>query len=641
MIAAGFPGSGIEGDPYRIEHLNITTTDYNGIEINNVTLYFTIQHCIINAWGRGIMILRSPPGRVAIHNNTITGHTYEAIDVALAQNTTITNNRFRYNGGNGIMVSGSAGTEIINNNCSWNDDHGIVIMGNSSNCLIYNNRIKRNGDYGIILADDPDNCTIYHNNLIDNHLSHVYGPSQASDDSTGTKWYNNTLQEGNWWWDWSGTGFYSIDGTAGTSDIYPLLTPVTPPTPHDPIFIDSNDDFISYGFKGTGIAKDPYLIENLEIITITNSCGIHIKDTTKSFIIRNCIIDALDYGILVSNTSLRTLSSIDSNIIENNYYGIFVNNTFVPLIVNNTCRYNNYAINVTNCDYVLVDGNKCFDNLNKSISVQTSENAWVTFNHCYSGSEEGIIIRECPYSTVIHNVCLLNGDDNALELLGFGIRILSSSYTLVKNNTCMENLECGIDVNTGSLYTIEENFCFNNHYTGIQTWGVLSSLINNNTCIGNPYGILLYDATTTTITNNTVRYSNWAGMSLAEVSGCTFSYNLIQDTTNYGMEFIHLSSNNKIHHNKFIDNNPGGSSQAFDEGNQNIWYQASTNEGNYWNEYVPPGSYSIDGSSSSEDLYPLNEFGIPYIPEFNSSIALVTISITFLIMIVNLRKRND
>ena len=110
MIAAGFPGLGIEGDPYRIEYLNITTTDSNGIEIHNVTLYFTIQHCVINAWGGGIMIIRSPPGRVTIHNNTITGYNYVAISIFLAQNTTISENRCKYSGC-GIAIDGSAESE--------------------------------------------------------------------------------------------------------------------------------------------------------------------------------------------------------------------------------------------------------------------------------------------------------------------------------------------------------------------------------------------------------------------------------------------------------------------------------------------------------------------------------------------------
>ena len=632
MISAGFPGSGTENEPYRIEYLNITTSDYNGIDIENVTLHYVIQHCFISAWGRGIMILRSSPGVATIYNNTITGHTYGAMEIAISLNATVAENRCE-NGRSGIVLSWSAGAKIINNICILNDRNGISIQGNSSDCFIYNNTLEHNYNYGIRLYENPDNSTIYHNTFINNNLAQQYGPSQAADDSYGTLWYNATLQEGNWWWDWNGIDAYSIGGTAGTSDIYPLRTPATPPSPHDPIYIDSDDDFITYGFEGTGAPSTPYRIEYLEIISTTNTSGILIKDVTMYFIIQYCSIDALQFGILVSNVPSYACKIYDT-FIENTPNGIFVNYSNSAWIWNNTCSFNNNSISINECDDSLIDGNDCIDSYNKSISIKNSENVSVTYNYCYSGNEEGITLEYSPDSTVRHNICLQNGYIDASVLLGYGIRVLLSDHTKLINNTCSENFESGIYVELGFYYTIENNTCINNDYTGIETGGVQSTTIINNTCSSNSYGIVIYSAYLAVVSKNTISFNQWAGLTMFDSTQCEYSYNLIEYTTNYGMEFFLSSSGNMIHHNKFIHNNLGGGSQAYDGGMSNVWYDTSLNEGNYWDDYSPIGSYPIDGTANSEDPYPLNELGVPYIDEF--AISSTLLALTFVLLSVSI-----
>ena len=64
-----------------------------------------------------------------------------------------------------------------------------------------------------------------------------------------------------------------------------------------------------------------------------------------------------------------------------------------------------------------------------------------------------------------------------------------------------------------------------------------------------------------------------------------------------------------FHHNYFLFNNRGGV-QAFD-GDDNIWYDLSSNEGNYWSDYRSrypsnyTGGYEIPGFNGKVDLYPL------------------------------------
>ncbi len=88
---------------------------------------------------------------------------------------------------------------------------------------------------------------------------------------------------------------------------------------------------------------------------------------------------------------------------------------------------------------------------------------------------------------------------------------------------------------------------------------------------------------------------------------CVLSYNLLQENEGYGVYLLLWSDSNIIHHNTFIDNNLGGSSQAYDDCTDNYWYDTATLGGNFWSDWLEIGSYPIDGSASSVDLYPLDE----------------------------------
>ena len=56
------------------------------------------------------------------------------------------------------------------------------------------------------------------------------------------------------------------------------------------------DNVIVTGMGGSGIAGDPYVIEDLSIVT-TDNYGIYIRDTTVNLIIKDCFIDASNFAI--------------------------------------------------------------------------------------------------------------------------------------------------------------------------------------------------------------------------------------------------------------------------------------------------------------------------------------------------------
>ena len=113
--------------------------------------------------------------------------------------------------------------------------------------------------------------------------------------------------------------------------------------------------------------------------------------------------------------------------------------------------------------------------------------------------------------------------------------------------------------------------------------------IFNNTCNKNRYGINLIGS------SNNLVYSN-----------------IIQENDEYGVSIDNglslYSEDNLIYGNHFISNYDDSrwKSQAYDEGNNNKWYNPATLKGNYWSDFSS-GKYAIDGYADAKDPYPLKE----------------------------------
>ncbi len=108
------------------------------------------------------------------------------------------------------------------------------------------------------------------------------------------------------------------------------------------VYIKSDEDFLNYGFPGTGTDIDPYLIEDLHFDSTSSSeyYGIYIANTKKHFLIRNCIIEDLSIGIFLDSVT----GSVDSTTISNCMIGIGIENSSSILMKNSYINYNNYGI---------------------------------------------------------------------------------------------------------------------------------------------------------------------------------------------------------------------------------------------------------------------------------------------------------
>jgi len=88
-------------------------------------------------------------------------------------------------------------------------------MDKSHNATISYNLFQQGG-CGAGIYSYATNNSIHHN---------TFQNCNAYDTGANNTWYDPITQQGNYWWDYSGTGNYTISGSSRSNDTYPLLVP--------------------------------------------------------------------------------------------------------------------------------------------------------------------------------------------------------------------------------------------------------------------------------------------------------------------------------------------------------------------------------------------------------------------------------
>lgn len=183
--------------------------------------YSTVQQSTINGGSIGISCTYSPS---TIISSNLIEQTERGIHVSVGSDlTSIYNNTLENVGDHGIQITSSE-CQIINNtitgsatpdfNAHWGittNYAGIRISGNE--CLVVNNSVINNHGYGIWITGARN--TIYQNMLVANALGN--GLSSGSDNQ-----WDNGIDTGNYWDDWTGIGSYNVSGNEGCIDRYPI-----------------------------------------------------------------------------------------------------------------------------------------------------------------------------------------------------------------------------------------------------------------------------------------------------------------------------------------------------------------------------------------------------------------------------------
>jgi parallel beta-helix repeat protein len=340
---------------------------------------------------------------------------------------------------------------------------------------------------------------------------------------------------------------------------------------HDPILIRGDGDFTE--FPGTGTKEDPYLIENYYIGSISDSVGINISATNSYFVIRNCYINVLDYGIWISWISHGTAQIINNTCISNNVNGIDLWDASGTILANNTLISNGDGLSVIASDDVSVTSNNCSYNNQIGISVKFVDNASLEDNYCINNN--------------------------------IGMDVDFSRNVKVSDNIFIQNFITGISLSNSFTSFFLNNKISKNQEEGIALEDSENIILSTNNLSLNKNGITSIGLRNSQIYNNTIKSNINRGISLVLSDGNLITYNHIENHTGYGIH-ANLTSQNSIHHNNFINNNIGGISQAYSrDGINNTWYSPETKEGNFWDNWLGVGLYLIEGFSGSYDIYPL------------------------------------
>ena len=198
-------------------------------------------------------------------------------------------------------------------------------------------------------------------------------------------------------------------------------------TPHDPIYINGNDDFTSENgvTGGSGTSNDPFVIEGWDI-DVSSVDGITIRNVSVYFTIRNCCVH--DGGI--NNDGLVfinvTNGVIENTVIAGNRNGIMFRTQYTGKenSEDNIIRYNNITSNTddgihfehTGWGYHsnnIISNNNLLGN-NRGIYLIMSADNQILYNNIISNDEVGIMLDMCfgggENNKIHHNNFIDNGD---------------------------------------------------------------------------------------------------------------------------------------------------------------------------------------------------------------------------------------
>ena len=422
---------------------------------------------------------------------------------------------------------------------------------------------------------------------------------------------------------------------------------------HPPIEIISDQDFIDYGFAGSGTEEDPYRIENYNITTLAYN-GIRIRSTTKYFIIQNCYIDAYKSGIEIDVVAPFTVKVINNICANHNLYGIFLQRTDFMTVSGNECYNNQIGLAFQFADNIEISNNYCHNNSQSGIYIIFSNFISISNNTVYQSYfgiqcpiiQQSIIesntVTNSSYAGLYIDSCrdIIIRENNCTDGI-FGIKTAHSTLLTIQENNCDYNYESGIYLSDTDSSNITSNSCDYNKWSGIRIQVRENILIENNNSTNNlgsgirthHIDIWLYNPP---IIRNNLCVENLYGIGIYSTDTVTISYNILLRNSEYGVFLDDDSNRNKIHHNDFIDNNENGTeygeSQGYDAGFGNEWYDTDSDEGNYWSNHRGSDEYLIDGKAESTDPYPLRE-PLVYTPRDGANFNFVFLPLTLFIFV--------
>jgi len=481
--------------------------------------------------------------------------------------------------------SGTVDDPYLIENYHFSDQNYAIYINGTTKCFIIQNCIISSSNYAIYLENIKDCSVIIQNNLCSDCQNSV-----VVEESNSVTVRNNTCKN-------TERGF-SITSSTNilVSDNVCFNNTRVGITFSYSTFIRIEKNTITYCRSGISC----YGIDNS--ILRNNTCSycdyecIKISSTKNSLIENNTIAFGIRAGLelyIANNNSisgnqffscgLNPFTTYDDTYSQNKITNNLVNNKplgYFENLTNEVFSEPNYGqLFFINCSNLVLQ-NQNLTSASLGLTLYRCKNTTIQNNVCNNNSYSGIFVRDSQKMIIYNNTCNFNKREPDSSV-GRGIETFNISGLFLINNTCLSN-HCGIDLRYSH-----------------------NAIIANNTCATSFYGFYLSDCINASIFANNFN-NNLLGINLWDSEFCVIIYNLFSKNSKYGLRICD-GDNNTIHHNNFIQNNLVYSpSQAYDSGDNNLWYDNSTNEGNYWSNWLGSGNYSIDGFSNAADLYPLS-----------------------------------
>ncbi|TFF94947.1 hypothetical protein EU546_04240, partial [Candidatus Thorarchaeota archaeon] len=220
----------------RVEGGNYTDADGWGLAISdsvNVTLLEVYLHNrpstamhVGNCWdvkllemhihdAIGLAIHIEDAHDSVIENCTIYDTGYMAVLAQRCDNLQFVGNTVNRSSQTGLILDWCTHALVARNLFCWNRYEGIALQ-NSDMCTLEYNIVENNRRGGIIL-DSASEANLLHNNHIGWNAN-----QNARDDGFDNQW-DDRISQGNYWSDYGGIGYYSIEGMAASVDRYPTV----------------------------------------------------------------------------------------------------------------------------------------------------------------------------------------------------------------------------------------------------------------------------------------------------------------------------------------------------------------------------------------------------------------------------------
>ncbi|MFX1415983.1 MAG: right-handed parallel beta-helix repeat-containing protein, partial [Promethearchaeota archaeon] len=406
--------------------------------------------------------------------------------------------------------------------------------------------------------------------------------------------------------------------------------------PHAPIVISSDAGFESQGWPGNGSISNPYLIENLSIVS--NGKCIEVDGTTAFFTIRKCSFSSATAG---------NGRGIDfANVLN----GEIENCTFLNLDIGF------FLWRSANCSFINNSLSDCNlgTYLYKTLNSSFSENTFTSCGFYIAGDLSGHFEHDFSSNLVNDKEfgLFLNETDLAIDGSLYGQVYLVGCNNTSINSGSFDDATLGVTMFGCFNSSLVSASITQNHYGIYMSNSPNCSIIRCNITENGPWPIGIYESEGALFSKNVV-FSNFAeedwGVAQLSSENCTFISNAFYDNSDYSLvEGGHgtIIANNSFYghprsgvwfffaedllivNNSFYRNGYAGLELQDSENSliylnkfgwnlvTNVWDNDGSSPipndwdngtiGNYWDDYSGTGVYEVPSASMTEN--PIDHF---------------------------------